>query len=83
MSVISKIGVRGQVTLPKDIRKRFGFEAGQNVAFVIKNGELTLVPLKHTLFDFEGALGDTGAPDLDDVRTNVTAAQAKRIAKGE
>ena len=83
MSVVSKIGSRGQVTLPKDIRKRFGFEAGQSVAFVIKKGELTLVPLKHTLFDFEGALGDTEVADLEQVRISVRTVQARRIAKGD
>ncbi len=37
-----KIGARGQVTIPKPLRQRFGMTASTEVEFVEKNGELIL-----------------------------------------
>ena len=83
MTVTAKIGKRGQMTLPRDIRTRYGLEEGQSVAFVIKHGELTLVPLRKTIFDFKGAVPSQTTSDLATIREQVAAAEAERIAKGE
>ncbi len=83
MAVTSKIGSRGQITLPKDIRERFQLQEGQTVAFVVKNDELTLLPLTQTLLDFEGAIAVDGPQDFARVREAVQQAQAERIAKGD
>jgi len=37
-----KIGERGQVTIPKPLRERFGFTPATEVEFVEKTGVLTL-----------------------------------------
>ena len=37
-----KIGARGQVTIPKPLRQRFGLTSATEVQFVEKNGELVL-----------------------------------------
>ena len=37
-----KIGARGQVTIPKPLRERFGLTAATEVEFLEKNGELVL-----------------------------------------
>ena len=81
MAVTSKIGARGQITLPKEVRQRFELEPGQNVAFVIKNDELTLVPLSKTLFDLEGVLEPSHLSE-EALHDEVVTAQAKRVAKG-
>ena len=52
MTLTGKIGSRGQVTLPKEVRRRFKLEPGQDVAFVIKGDALTIIPLTKTLFDW-------------------------------
>lgn len=46
MTLTAKVGKRGQMTLPREVRTRYGLEEGQSVAFVVKHGELTLVPLR-------------------------------------
>ena len=83
MTLTAKIGKRGQMTLPRDIRIRYKLEEGQSVAFVIKYGELTLVPLRKTIFDFKGAVPSQTTSDLTTIREQVAAAEAERIAKGE
>lgn len=82
MTITSKIGRRGQITVPKDVRERFGLHEGQTVAFVIRDGELTLTPLTRTLFDFEGAIAVDGPQDWDAVRVRVTSRCAEKIAAG-
>lgn len=83
MTLTAKIGKRGQMTLPRDIRIRYGLKEGQSVAFVIKHGELTLVPLRKTIFDFKGAVQSRDSSDLETIREQVAAAEAERVAKGE
>lgn len=83
MSLTAKIGKRGQMTLPRDVRTKYGLEEGQSIAFVVKNGELTLVPLRKTLFDFKGAVQPKETSDIESIRKQVTADQAERIARGE
>ncbi|GAB4256046.1 MAG: AbrB/MazE/SpoVT family DNA-binding domain-containing protein [Thermoleophilia bacterium] len=38
-----RVTERGQVTIPKNIRDRFGFEPGTEVEFVVRNGAVMLV----------------------------------------
>jgi AbrB family looped-hinge helix DNA binding protein len=83
MPLTAKIGKRGQMTLPRDVRTRYGLAEGQSVAFVVKNGELTLVPLRKTLFDFKGAVQPREASDIEAIREQVAADQAERVARGE
>lgn len=83
MSLTAKIGKRGQMTLPRDVRTRYRLEEGQSVAFVVKNGELTLVPLRKTLFDFKGAVHSRGTSDIETIREQVAVDQAERVARGE
>lgn len=35
---------KGQVTIPKRIRDRFGFEAGTEVTFLVRGDEVVLLP---------------------------------------
>jgi AbrB family looped-hinge helix DNA binding protein len=39
-----KVTIKGQVTIPRDIRRRFGMEAGSEVEFTARNGEVIVRP---------------------------------------
>jgi len=39
-----KVGDRGQVTIPKELRNRRGIEGGDEVVFVETNGEIIIQP---------------------------------------
>lgn len=69
MTLTAKIGKRGQMTLPRDVRIKHGLEEGQSVAFVVKNGELALVPLRKTF--------------VKAIREQVAADQVERVVRGE
>jgi AbrB family looped-hinge helix DNA binding protein len=38
-----RVTERGQVTIPKDIRERFGFAPGTEVEFIVREGVVLLV----------------------------------------
>lgn len=38
-----KVSANGQVTIPKDVRDRFGIKGGDRILFVERNGQLTII----------------------------------------
>jgi len=40
------VSSKGQVTLPLEIRKRLGIKAGDKVDFPVKDGTVTVVPVR-------------------------------------
>lgn len=44
MSEDATITSKGQVTIPKRIRDRFGFEEGTEVTFLVRGDEVVLLP---------------------------------------
>jgi len=58
-----KIGERGQVTIPKKYRSRFGFAPATDVEFVEQSGQLVLKKKKkksHPISKFIGVLKGRG-----------------------
>lgn len=58
-----KIGERGQVTIPKEIRERFGLGPGTEVEFRVTGGSIVLkkAPKKLNLAKWKGRCGSTFA----------------------
>lgn len=72
----SRMGRRGQITLPKEVRERLHLLEGQTIAFVIKGDNVTLQPLTTTLRDLRGFVHVEGPQDFDEVRQAVKELQA-------
>jgi AbrB family looped-hinge helix DNA binding protein len=45
MAATAKVGRRGQITLPKEVRERLSLEEGQRLAFVSAEEGVTLLPM--------------------------------------
>ncbi|HCC55955.1 MAG TPA: AbrB family transcriptional regulator [Solibacterales bacterium] len=58
-----KIGERGQVTIPKEVREQFGLTPETEVEFHVIGGSLTLkkAPKKLNLAKWKGRCGDSFA----------------------
>lgn len=53
--VKAKITSKGQVTLPVEVRRRYGLEPGDEIAFRMGQGGLRILPLKRRpLTEFRG-----------------------------
>lgn len=78
--ITAKIGRRGQLILPKAIRKLLAVEEGQRVAFVIKGGQVVLQPLTKTLFDLRGTVPVDHPQDFEAIRGTVRQQHADKLA---
>lgn len=47
--IISKISKKGQIVIPKEIRKKFGFVTGDVIIFKIRNQEIVLEKIDETM----------------------------------
>jgi len=79
----SKIGRRGQTTIPRDIRKRLNLKEGNRVAFIRRGSEIVIQPLTSTLLDLRGSIPVSGPQDFTAVRKKVLKIHNRMAAKNE
>jgi AbrB family looped-hinge helix DNA binding protein len=53
---------KGQITIPKDIRRAFQLENGDRVDFIPEKGWIIMVPLKGNILDLFGSVPHPGRP---------------------
>jgi len=80
---IRKVGRRGQITLPKAIRRQLQLQEGGHVAFVIRGEEVVLQPLTRTLLDLRDSVPASEPQDFDAIRRQVTEEHARKVVSGE
>ena len=56
---ISKLSYKGQITIPKEIRKAIGLEPGDMVSYSVENGVVILKRLEPFDSKFHAALSET------------------------
>ena len=54
--MLVKVGQRGQITIPKQLRQKLGIEPGDNVTLVLREDAIVLQPVTASIFDFVGAI---------------------------
>lgn len=81
--LISTITGKGQVTIPKTIRRQLGVERSDKVAFILHDsGLIELRPARYTLESLRGiipALPGRETEDFDDLIAEAMLASADRI----
>ena len=83
---IAKVTSKGQITIPIDIRKRFGFQEGNKVLFVEDGNKIyllnsTMSALKEAQKAFEGAAEEAGLYSEEDVIQMMKEFREERIAE--
>ena len=81
--VTAKVGRRGQLTLPKDIREELDIDEGQRVAFVKRGGAISLLPLNESLSDHYGSIDVEGPQDFDALRAEARRRTAQNLAQSD
>lgn len=81
--ISTKIGRRGQITLPKEVRRKIHVEEGDQIAFIIDGGQVLIKPITQTLLDLRGSVSVSAEQDFDAVRKYVIAEQARRRSGDE
>jgi antitoxin PrlF len=60
MGHFSTITSKGQLTVPQEIRKRLGLQAGDRVEFVVEEGRTVIRPLRAEANPFKKFIGILG-----------------------
>ena len=79
----TRVGRRGQITLPREVRRRINVQEGDQIAFVIDGGQVTIKPIQHTLLDLRGSVKVDGEQDFEAIRRQVTAQRSRRQVNHE
>ena len=80
MTVTAKITSKGQITLPKEVRKTLNVHAGNVVIFEKENDNVVIRPAR-TLKEFKGFLKGKGTEDFEEMRKKAKEHVGKRVAQ--
>jgi len=81
--IIGTVGRRGQMTVPRQIRRSLNLEEGDRIAFIQRGDEVILQPLTSTLLDLRGSVPVEEPQDFAAIRHQVIQNHARKVAQGE
>ena len=79
--MLVKIGPRGQITIPKSLRRSLGIKPGDSLAITQANDELLLQPITKTLFDFIGSISSDEPVSLEMMKEKAKQHVAQKVLK--
>jgi len=71
------------MTIPRTIRRLLNLEEGDRVAFIQREDEVILQPLRKTLFNLRGSIPTTEVQDFAAIRNQVLQEHAQKVAEDE
>lgn len=74
----TRVGRRGQITLPREVRRRINVNEGDQIAFIIQGEGVLIKPLTQSLLDLRGSVKVTGEQDFETIRKEVIANRSGR-----
>ena len=74
----TRVGRRGQIVLPKEVRMKIKVAEGDQIAFVIDGEQVIIKPITHSLLDLRGRICVSGKQDFDSIRNQVKTKRAQR-----
>ena len=80
---VTKVGRRGQIAIPRQIRQQLDLQQGDRLAFIQRDNEVVLQPLKTTLSDFRGSVPVSEPQDFDAIRQQVITGGAYRTTSDD
>jgi AbrB family looped-hinge helix DNA binding protein len=80
---VTKVGRRGQITLPRAIRQWLRLQEGDQIAFVRQGDEIILQPLTQTLLDLRGSVPVSEPQDFEAIRREVIDRHGQEVARDE
>jgi AbrB family looped-hinge helix DNA binding protein len=84
MGFLAKITAKGQITLPKEIRDRYGLRPGDRVEFVEENGKTWVRPRNIRAIDLIDILGPppNGPKTIEEIEEGIAKAAAESGTRG-
>jgi AbrB family looped-hinge helix DNA binding protein len=81
--ITTKVGRRGQITLPRLVRRQTGIKEGDRIALILQGDQVIIRPLTQTLLDLRGSVPVTGEQDFAAIRRQVLTERARRESQDE
>ena len=83
---LAKVTTKGQITIPREVRKKLGVKAGDKVLFIEEAGKIiimnsSMAALKEIQNEFAGAAIKAGIKSADDVNALVKKIRKERAEK--
>ncbi len=82
MSAI-RIGRRGQIVLPKEVRQKIGVKEGDQIAFIIDGDQVVIKPITKSLLDIRGSVKVNGEQNFEKIRRDVLTKRAQKAGGNE
>ncbi len=60
----TKVGRRGQIVLPKEVRQKIGVKEGDQIAFIIDGEQVVIKPITKSLLDMRGSVKVKGKQEF-------------------
>ena len=73
-----RVGRRGQITIPSDVRRELHLEDGSRLVAVVREGELVLRPTGRSILDLRGSVPVQGPQDFDAIRAEAVKSRGER-----
>lgn len=75
--LVTRVGRRGQIVLPKEVRMKIKIAEGDQIAFVIDGDQVVIKPIAHTLLDLRGRVPISGKQNFDSIRNQTKSKRAR------
>jgi len=77
----SSMTIKGQVTIPAELRERLGLKPGDKVAFLEADGKIVLQRLENRVESAFGLIKSTKSATLDDMDEVIRRARSRRARR--
>ena len=77
----TRVGRRGQIILPREVRRRIKVQEGDQIAFVFDGEQVIIKPITQSLLDLRGSVPVSGEQDFEAIRKEALTTRAQ--ARGE
>ena len=78
-----RINPKGQITLPREIRRKLKIKAGDQMAVILDGDQIVFKPFTRSLLDMRGSIKVKGEQDFEKIRRDVLKKRAKRTTGNE
>ncbi len=79
----TRVGRRGQIVLPKEVRQKIGVKEGDQIAFIIDGEQVVIKPITKSLLDMRGSVKVKGEQNFEKIRREVLTKRAKGAGGNE
>jgi AbrB family looped-hinge helix DNA binding protein len=76
--LVTRVGRRGQIVLPKEVRQKIRVAEGDQIAFIMDGEQVMIKPSTQTLLAMRGRVPVSSKKDFDSIRDQVKTKRAQK-----